>query len=166
MIFVVLGKQVVEHFYFAVIGESEVADAASLALLEQVVEDAIIDIAGVQGIHASTADAVEQVVVYVVDLQLLHRVVVHLDTSLTRLCLWREVRELRCNEILAALVARECDASATLRESAAVGRTGIEVVQPVFNGVVHLLVNHLLVEVGVLALLGIGKGGQTHHPIS
>ena len=145
------------------IGESEVADAAGLALLEQVVEDTIIDIASVQGIHASTADAVQQVVVYVVDLQLFHRVVVHFDTSLTRLSLWREVRELRGYKVLAALVARECDAGAMLRESAAVGRAGIEVVQPVFNGVVHLLVNHLLV---VLALLGTWKGGQTHHAIA
>ena len=148
------------------IGESEVADAASLALLEQVVEDAIIDIASVQGIHASTADAVQQVVVDVADLQFLHRVVVHFDTSLTRLSLWREVRELRRYKVLAALMAGECDTGAMLRESTTIGRAGIEVVQPVFNGVVHLIVNHLLVEVGILTLLGTGKGGQSHHAIS
>ena len=64
-------EQPVEVAHVAVIGESEVLDAAFLALLEQEFEHTVIEEASLQRVHA-TADTVEQVVVDVVDLQLLH----------------------------------------------------------------------------------------------
>ena len=85
-------EQPVEDLDVAMIGESEVADAPSLTLFHAEVQHAVVDITSPEGIHATTTDRVQQVVVDVVHLQLLHRVAIHLDARLASLRLRTEVR--------------------------------------------------------------------------
>ena len=154
MVFVVPGEERVEDLHFTMIGEAEVADAPCGAFLHEVVEDAVVHVSGVECIHASSADGMQQVIVDIVYLQLAHGIVVHLDTCLAGLRLGREVRELRGNVVFTALVAAEGDTRTAFRESAAVGRAGVEVVHAVFDGVVNLPIDHLLVELSVFTLFG------------
>ena len=161
MILVVHREQVVEHLHVAVVGEAEVAYAAGLALLDEIVEHAVVHIAGVEGFHAAAADAVQQVVVDVVYLQLFHRVVVHLDGAGAGLGLRTEVGELGGHEVAAARMAVQGDAGATLGETAGVGGGGVEIVHTVLDGIVHLLVDHLLVVFFLAGYLG-----QTHHAVA
>ena len=44
MVLVVIGQQIVEHGNLAMIGEAQVADDTLLALLQQVVQDAVVDV--------------------------------------------------------------------------------------------------------------------------
>ena len=77
MVLLVEGQHLVEHFLLTVERESQVTNAACLALLQQIVHYAIIHIAPVKLLHAATY-GMQQIVVDVINLQLLHRVVVHL----------------------------------------------------------------------------------------
>ena len=87
---------------------------------------------------------------------------VHLYRLLPRLRARVEVRQLRCHEVFAALVTAQGNACAVFRQSAAVGWRRVEIVQTVLDGVVHLAVDHLLVE-----LVGIvGFRRQAHHAIA
>ena len=57
VVLVVVVQQPVEVAHVAMIGESQVLDASGLALLEQEVQDAVVQEASFQRVHA-TADAV------------------------------------------------------------------------------------------------------------
>ena len=65
----------------AVIAEAQIADGAFLFLLDEVLQDAVVDIAAVELLHgiAAASDAVQQQVVDIGDLQLAQRVLEHLD---------------------------------------------------------------------------------------
>ena len=167
LVFVVPRKERVEHGDVAVVGESEVANASGLALFGQIVEHSIVDIALAEGFHSAAADAVEQVEVDVIDLQLLERIFIHLDAALARLRFGREVRELRGHEVFAALVAAQGDARAVFRHSLTIGRAGVEIVHTVFDGVIDQSVHHFLVD-GFLAFAGglAGDGRQSHHAVA
>ena len=73
-----------------------------------------------------------------------------------------EVRQLGGNEILRALVAAEGNACAAFRLSHAVDGTGVEVVHAMFDGVVYLPVDHILVELLVIIRLC----RQAHHAVA
>ena len=67
MVFVVQGYHLVKHRLLAVERKAEIPDAACLALLQQIVHYAIIDIAVLELIH-TPADGVEQIIVEVIHL--------------------------------------------------------------------------------------------------
>ena len=161
MVLVVHGQHLVEYLFIAVERESEVADAACLALLHQEVHHAIVHVAGVEFVHAATY-CVQQVVVDVVDLQVLHRFPVHLDAGLAALRRRVEVGELRGHEIFLTLVATQRNARTGLRLALTVDGRRVEIVHAVLDGVVHLAVNHLLVVV----VLVFGLRRQAHHAIA
>ena len=78
LILVVLGEEVVEYLNVTMIRETEVAYATCRTLFHKEVKDAIIDITPVEVIHTTHANAMEQVIVDIIDTQGLHGVVVHL----------------------------------------------------------------------------------------
>ena len=92
-VFVVLRQKIVEHGDIAVIGEAEVTDASRLALLKQIVEHAVVDITATERLHAvvAHADSVEKKIVYVVDLQFLERIVIHVERGFPAPCRGGEV---------------------------------------------------------------------------
>ena len=74
---VVVFQQVVEGTDVTMIGESKVLDASCLTLLQQEFQQSIVEESLVQGVHAAIANAVQQVVVDVVDLQPFEGLLVH-----------------------------------------------------------------------------------------
>ena len=69
-------EEPVEIVDIAMIGESEVLDASGFTFLKEKVEDAIVEETPLERIHA-TADAVEQVVVDIVNLKAFHGMLIH-----------------------------------------------------------------------------------------
>ena len=74
---VVVFQQVVEGTDVTMIGESKVLDASCLTLLQQEFQQSIVEESLVQRVHAAIANAVQQVVVDVVDLQPFEGLLVH-----------------------------------------------------------------------------------------
>ena len=66
VVVVVMVEQPVEGADVAVIGETEVADAASLTLFQEEVEQAVVEEAFLECVDTSAADTVQQVVVDIV----------------------------------------------------------------------------------------------------
>ena len=161
MVFVVTAQHLIEHRFLPVERETEVADAASLTLLHQEVHHTVVHIASIELVHTA-ADGVQQVIVQIVHLQLLHRVAVHLNRLLTAPVVAVEVRQLRGHEVLRALVTAQGDARATLRLSLTVDGAGIEVVHAVLDSIVNLTVDHLLVELIIVVHLR----RQAHHTVA
>ena len=114
VVLVVEGHHLVELALLAVERPAEVADAAGLAFLEEEVKDTVVDEAFLKVtlaiLHA--AEGVEQVVVDVVDLQVLERLVVHLDAGLIGPV--AEVAHLGGHEPFVARMAAEGDAGGCL----------------------------------------------------
>ena len=70
-IFIVARQQIVEHTDIAVIGESEIANASRLALLNEEIENTILDVAILKLLHAAShAHSVKQHIVDVIHLKL------------------------------------------------------------------------------------------------
>ena len=161
MVLVVSSQYLVKHLLLAVEREAEVTDAAGLALLHQVVHHAILHIAFLEFRHRATY-GMQQIIVYIVRLQLLQRVLVHRDTCLMALRVWMEVRQLRGDEHFLAVVSLQGDTRALLRLSLTIDGRRVEVVDAMFDGIVHLTVNHVLVEVILVLCLR----RQAHHAVS
>ena len=99
VVLVVVVNEVVEGLDIAVVRETEVADSARLALFEEKVEYAVVDVTFVEAFHAvellavhkgGHADAVQVQVVDVVGLQFFKRVFVHAHRSFVCPLLWAE----------------------------------------------------------------------------
>ena len=161
MILLVGGDDLVEDILQAVEREAQVAYASCLTLLHQEVHDAVVDVASLELVHVA-AHGVQQVVVDVVDLQLAHRVEVHLTRLLERPEVAVEVRQLRGHVVRLARMALQGYARAALRLALTVDGTRVEVVQPVLQGVVHLAVDHVLVE--LVAVVHLRR--QSHHAVA
>ena len=142
-------EEPVEDFHVAVVGEAEVADAASLALFQEEVEQAVVEEAGAEVVHAAASHGVQQVVVDVVYLQSLEGAAVHLLRLLEAVEVASLVRHLRGDVVRLARVAAKGIARDVL--GGPVGGCRVEVVDAVGQGVVDHSV-HL-----VLALR------QSHH---
>ena len=172
LVFVVVGQQMVEHGDFAMIGESQVADKALLALLHEVVQDAVVDVALHEQFHrlltGAATDGMQQHVVDIVDLQFLERILEHLNAGLTGLGLGGEVGQFGGDEVLIALVAAQGDARGMLAQALAIGWRRVKVVHAVLNGIVHLLVDHFLVDLSIVVTAeGLTVGGrQAHHAVA
>ena len=65
------GQDLVEDLLRPVEREAQVADAARLTLLHQVVDHPVLDVAGPEGLDAPVADRVQQVIVEIIGLQIL-----------------------------------------------------------------------------------------------
>ena len=141
---VVQADELVELAGRAVEGEAQVADAACLLFLDEEIHHAVLHVALFESGHAAAADGVQEVVVEIVRLQLLEGVLVHLDGSLRRGVV--EVGEFRGDEILVARMAAQGDACGLFRLPHQVGGGGVEVIDPMFDGVVHHLIDGLLVD--------------------
>ena len=126
LVLVVVVQQIVKHGNFAMIGETQIADDAFLALLHQVVEDAVVDIALPEQFHGllagAAANGVQQHVVDVIDLELFEGVLEHLDAGGTGLGRRIEVGELGGDEKFFTFVTAQGDARGALAQAAAVGR--------------------------------------------
>ena len=138
MKFVVARQQVVESLDVAVIGEAEVADAPCFALLHQKIEQIVVDEALHEG-GKPLADAydVQQIVVDVVGLQFHKRIAIHFHRGVEHL-LRRQpfarhamVRHLGGYIIGVAGVALQRDSGCLFRQSAAIRRSGVEIVDAV-----------------------------------
>ena len=136
---------------------------------EHEAQRAVVDEAGHEAGHAVGAQAhgVEQVVVDVVDLEVLERVVKHLHRVVEVEVL--EVAHLGGHIVVAALVLGQGLAQGGLALALAVGWRGVEVVHTVLDGIVHLLLHHLLVDDAgatlTLARVRV-EGGQAHHAVA
>ena len=152
------------------IGEAEVADAPGFALLHQKIEQIIVD----KALHESgkpLADAydVQQIVVDVVGLQFHKRIAIHFHRGVEQL-LRRQpfarhamVRHLGGYIIGVAGVALQRDSGCLFRQSAAIRRSGVEIVDAVLYCVVNEVVDSLLVDdFAVVALFC----GPSHTAIS
>ena len=172
VILVVIGQQVVKHGNLTMIGEAQIADNAFLALLEQVVENTIINISLSEKLHgllaSATTDGMQQHVIDVIDLELLERVLEHLDTRSTGLCRRIEIGEFGGDEILVAGVAAQGDARGTLAQTAAISGRCVKIVHAMLNGIVNLLIDHFLVNLSVIvAAEGFTVGTrQAHHAVA
>ena len=148
---VVQREGVAEDGLVAVEGVAEVADASGLALLQEEVEHAVVDEAGVEELHrvlSAAADGVEQVEVDHVGAQEATRLLVHLARLLEGVRLGGEVGKLRGDEPLVARMLRERVAQHLLGLAAAVGGRRVEVVDAAVEQHLHLPVHELLVDVG------------------
>ena len=157
------GQHLVEDCLGAVERESQVADAAGLALLDKVVEHAVLDVTGPEGLDAAVADGVEQVVVDGIDLQILERLAIHGDGVLAGVV--GEVRQLGGHEIFVARVTLEGDTGRLFRPALHVDGGGVEVVHAVGDGIVDQFVDRLLVY-GAAGAVGRGNAGQPHHAVA
>ena len=140
-----------EHLGVAVEGEAEVADALLLAQFHAPVERAVLEVALREGLEPAVADGVEEVVVDVVGLEELQRLLEHLPALVERILLRREVGELRRHDVVASRIAacRERPTEARLGPAHAVGRRGVEVVDPAVEHELHLRIEEFLVDGGV-----------------
>ena len=82
VVFVLQGEHLIKHRLLTMERETEVTDTTSLTLLHQKVHDTVVHITAIELVHTTT-DGVQQIVVDIVHLQLLHRVLVHLDGLLS-----------------------------------------------------------------------------------
>ena len=150
VVLLVQGHHVVEALLVAVEGETEVADAARLALLHEEVHDAAV-LEAVLEILAVT-DGVQQVVVDVVGLEDLQRAAVHLHAVLEGG--WPEHGQLGGQEPLLAGIAVQRLGRGPFAVAAQVDRGGVEIVDAMFDGEVHQAVDFLLVDM-VLTVLAL-----------
>ena len=144
-------QQPVEGPHVAVIRESQVLDASCLALFQQEVQQAVVQKSSLQRVHAATADAVQQVVVYVVHLQALKRLLVHPLRLVEVPLVLPLVRHLRGYEVFVTWETAQRVTRQHLRLAAHIHRCRVEVVHAVFDGVIHQSVHLLLLS------------GQAHH---
>jgi len=166
-------QQHVEDVDVAVVREAEVADASSIFLFDEPIQDAVVDEASVEQlvtveVVGVAANAVKQQVVDVVGLKLFQRVLKHGLGSLTTPCGRTEVRQLGGDVVRVARMPRKGDARRAFRKAFAIGRRCVKVVDAVFEGIVHLLVDHLLVDasIGVVAEGAAAFHRQAHHAVA
>ena len=151
VVLVLMVEQEVKHAHVTMVGEAQVADASRLALPQQELEQAVVQEAPLEGVHPAAANAMEQIIIDMVDLQVPERLLVHL----AGLVQWPQalllVGHLGRHQILVTRVPAQGLSSHRLAASALVHRGGVEVVHAVLDGIVHEHV-HLVLLIG-----------QTHH---
>ena len=83
------------------------------------------------------------------------------------MCGLAEIGNFSGNEIAVARVAAQCNAGGFLGHSLAVGRRCVEIVDPMFYGIVHQMVDFLLVDdsSAIVCFLPFEER-QSHHPES
>ena len=121
MILVVMVHEPLEGLVVTMEREAEVADAARLALLHEIVDDAIVEIAALELFEAAHAYSMEQIIVDITGLQLPQRLMIHLDRCLPAPRLLREVAQLSSDEVVFSRMALQRDARGLLRLSLTVG---------------------------------------------
>ena len=164
-----------ERLRVAVEGEAEVAYALFAAKLSAPVKRAVLEIPLRERRETVVPDRMKEVVVDVVGAEEPEGVLEHLPARVERILTWREVRELRRDDVVlpreAAL--RERFAEAALGLAAAVRGRRVEVVDAVLEQIADLPVEHLLVyrRLGVAAFrpavrMAAVDGGKAHGPVS
>ena len=161
VILIMHGEHLIEDTLLSVERESKITDTSCLALFKKEIHDAIVDITSMKLIHAST-NGMQQIIVDIIHLEFLHRVKIHPFRLLKRPVVVVKIREFRSHEILITLMAAQGNASATLRLSLTIDRRSIEIVQPMFDSIIHLFVDHLLIK--LIAIIHLRR--QAHHAIS
>ena len=104
----------------------------------------------------------QQIVVEIVHLQLLQRIMIHFLGLIRCPVVAIKIGEFRGNEVFAALMAAEGDARTTLRLTLTIHGRRIEIVHAMFDGIVNLLVDHILIE--LIAIVHLRR--QPHHAIT
>ena len=107
------GQHFVEDFHRSVERETQVADPAGFTFLDQIIEHAVLDIAGTEGFDTAVSDRVQQIIVDIIGLQVLERLLVHGNGVLARPVL--EVRQLRSDEELLTRMALQGNTGRLLR---------------------------------------------------
>ena len=143
VVLLLMVEQPVEVAHVTVVREAQMSDAACLALLQQEVEHAIFQEALLQRV-AATADAMQQVVVDMVNAQLLHGRLVHLFGGL-HAGVAPHVREFRGHEVFLAWVTAQGVAHQHFRLPSHVDGCRVEIVHAVLDGIVHQLVHLVLI---------------------
>ena len=161
MIFLIEGQHLVEHRLLTMERETEVTYAACLTLFHQIIHHAVLDIAA-DKLIITASNGMQQIVVDIVYLQLLQRVMIHLDGLLPLPVVAVKVGELRGNEILAPLMPAKGDACTLLRLTLTIDWRRIEIVHAMLDGIVYLTVDHLLIELAVVVHLC----RKAHHAIT
>ena len=157
------GQDLVEDLLRPVEREAQVADAARLTLLHQVVDHPVLDVAGTEGLDAPIADRVQQVIVEIIGLQVLEGVLIHRDGVLAGPVL--EIGEFRGDEQFLARMPLQGDPGRLLRPALHINRRRIEIIDTMFNSVIHQTVDRILID-KVSTLLRCGKQRPTHTTIS
>ena len=145
VILIIMLDEPVKDLDIAVIGESQVTDSPSLALLEQEVEHTVIQKARTEVLHTLATHTMEQIVIDVVNLQLLERVVIHLLRLLQRPVLLAIVRHLGGDIVAVARVPAQRHPDNSLVLAASINGRSVKVVHAMRQGVVHQLVDQFLV---------------------
>ena len=92
----------------------------------------------------------------------------HLDASCAGLSFGCEIGELGGDEVFVTLVAAQGNARGMLTQALAISGRCIEVVHAMLDGIVNLLVDHLLVNLSIIVTAeGFAIGGrQAHHAVT
>ena len=78
---IVSGKQIIIYFDFAMIGESQLADATCFTFFYQKVKHSIIQISSFKGVHSTHTDAMKQHIIDIVHLKVCKRFMIHFEGS-------------------------------------------------------------------------------------
>ena len=125
-------------------------DTSRLTLLEQEFEDAVVEETALQRVHATT-NAVQQVIVYMVYLESLHRLLVHTLRGIETPGVLSLIRHLRGDKIFVSRMTREGITHQHFRLPTHIHRCCVVVVHTMLYGIVHQLIHLVLII------------GQTHH---
>ncbi len=119
--FIVPFEHGIEHFDITMIGKTEITYTSSFSLPDQEIENAVVHISFVKVIHASVADSMKKHIIDIVGLEILQRIIIHLDRFLPGPCLRCEIRKFRGYEIAVARMPCKSISCDLLALSAAIG---------------------------------------------
>ena len=120
MILVVQLQEPVEYITPSVERKTQIPDTALLTLLQQKIKQPIIHIPLLETLKTGCPDSVKQIIVEIISPQLLHRIVIHLQSGLTRRII--EIRQLGRNIIRITRIAAERNSGSLLRLPLEIGR--------------------------------------------
>ena len=121
------------------------ADATCLALLEQEVEQAVVQESALQTIYTASANAMQQVIVNIVDTQTLEGAFVYFFRSVKIPQTLVLIRHLRGNVVLIPGITAQCAACLVFVPATLIHGGRVKIIHTVSNGIVHQSVNILLV---------------------
>lgn len=137
------GKYLIEHVGTPVKRPSQPPDTTGFPFFQQKVQHTVIHVASPE-IPDTAPDRMQQVVVYIIHLQILERLPVHSKRIFPAVI--GKIGQLGGNEQLLPGVAFQGDAGRFLRPPLNIYRRGVEIVHAVSNGVIHQFVYGILVD--------------------
>ena len=156
-------QHLVEDVHRSVERKSQIADTARFPLSEQKVQHPVVDIAGAERVDSAVADRMQQIVVDIVHLQVLEGLPIHGYRVLAGMV--GEVRQLGGDQEFFAGMTLQGDPGRFFRPALHVHGRRIEIVHSVSYGIVHQLVDRILVD-HVPPAVGRRESRPAHTPVA